>query len=404
MSEPEIYLDLKVVTGLRIKYKSKDFDLLKIVAKNPWTGDIHKGKIKEQEEFHVNIHYPTPWEIYLKDERHTTLSQITVDYKGVDVGLRFATEALGDTLAWIPVVEAWMLKVQPRVVYVYTKWNHLFDKSRYPSNLVFIDDPEEFKHIPLQLFHVVGISRIHENLQDTSCNHATPTNWKDTNMIDTQNYSFGLALEERKPKLTPLTEERPIKEKYVTLCIGSSQKIKHWLNPKGWIALIRECKRRGYNVVTVGNFPNILPEVIEGNIDDIHRTMHLIKHAEFHIGLSSGLSWMAWAYNKPVLMIGDFTSPFYEFSTNIIRMYTNNEQAGVFNRSDIQWEPVWQYDPFKDNLQIARRPSAEHAIICLKSLIDKLGSDFEGVYITPDGIEHEIKPLRPKIVPIPYRD
>ena len=40
-----------------------------------------------------------------------------------------------------------------------------------------------------------------------------------------------------------------------------------------------------------------------------------LKHADFFVGLSSGLSWLAWAVGTPVVMISGFTHPRNEFAT-----------------------------------------------------------------------------------------
>ena len=42
-----------------------------------------------------------------------------------------------------------------------------------------------------------------------------------------------------------------------------------------------------------------------------------LKHADFFIGLSSGLSWLAWAAGTPVVIISGFTHPLNEFTRNI---------------------------------------------------------------------------------------
>lgn len=41
----------------------------------------------------------------------------------------------------------------------------------------------------------------------------------------------------------------------------------------------------------------------------------LLHHADFFVGLSSGLSWLAWALGRPVVMISGFTHPHNEFET-----------------------------------------------------------------------------------------
>ena len=51
-----------------------------------------------------------------------------------------------------------------------------------------------------------------------------------------------------------------------------------------------------------GDFP------LQERITDIH-------NCEFFIGLGSGLSWLAWALNKPVVLISGFSNPISEFQT-----------------------------------------------------------------------------------------
>ena len=45
-----------------------------------------------------------------------------------------------------------------------------------------------------------------------------------------------------------------------------------------------------------------------------------IRHAKLHLGVSSGLSCLAWAIGTHVVMISDVTPKFHEFSTNITRI------------------------------------------------------------------------------------
>jgi autotransporter strand-loop-strand O-heptosyltransferase len=40
-----------------------------------------------------------------------------------------------------------------------------------------------------------------------------------------------------------------------------------------------------------------------------------LKHAAFFVGLSRGLSWLAWAMRIPVVMVSGFSHPDNEFHT-----------------------------------------------------------------------------------------
>ena len=71
-----------------------------------------------------------------------------------------------------------------------------------------------------------------------------------------------------------------------------------------------------------------MPEGAEDETGDkpLLERARLLKHADFFIGLSSGLSWLAWAVGTPVVMISGFTHPTNEFFTpyRIINYHTCN--------------------------------------------------------------------------------
>ena len=73
--------------------------------------------------------------------------------------------------------------------------------------------------------------------------------------------------------------------------------------------------------------------------------MNLIKDADFFIGLSSGLSWVAWGCQVPVLMISGFTHPTNEFATpyRVINYHTChscwNDMRENFDHFDFLWCP-----------------------------------------------------------------
>ena len=86
---------------------------------------------------------------------------------------------------------------------------------------------------------------------------------------------------------------------------------------------------------------SMYPELEDKSMES---TMNAIFHAEFFIGLSSGLSWLAWALYKKVVMISNFSAPDHEF--NCIRV-TNpsvcnscwNDPMYKFDKSDWGWCP-----------------------------------------------------------------
>ena len=72
-------------------------------------------------------------------------------------------------------------------------------------------------------------------------------------------------------------------------------------------------------------------------------------HAEYLIGLSSGLAWINWSLGKHTVMISGFTAKDHEFQTNITRI--QNEHACnscwsninfIFDAGDWDWCPIWK--------------------------------------------------------------
>ena len=71
-----------------------------------------------------------------------------------------------------------------------------------------------------------------------------------------------------------------------------------------------------------------------GNINLFSRIQD-IKYAKFFIGVSSGLSWVAWALGKPVVLISDCTPSFHEFQSNVIRLGGKELSAIDYNTPKI---------------------------------------------------------------------
>jgi hypothetical protein len=227
-----------------------------------------------------------------------------------------------------------------------------------------------------------------------------------TNMSDTQNMTLGVELGNIYPHLKYLDSKRLHTRKYVTLCSYTTQKIKHILNNKTWMKLIRYIKSLGYDIISVGNQHTYFPEIIDGRSDDIEVAMRYIRDAEFHVGLSSGLSWMAWAYKKQVLMLGNFTHEGYEFIEGNTRVLNNTVSYGHFNNEHTEWLPSWDFDPDKDDLeQACRSITGEMTILGVNELLRKKATNcLVGTYldVKDNNTFKTIKPLYPKVYPNLY--
>lgn len=151
---------------------------------------------------------------------------------------------------------------------------------------------------------------------------------------------------------------RPIKNKYVAMGVHSTSQLKYWNHESGlssqseavnWNLLSAFLRKRGYTPVTVeqhelfGSPPHFNGVPSKSN-KQIGRSLwdatNIIKHAEFYIGLSSGMSWVAHALGKKVAMIANFSEDWNEFDTSLddyIRITNKSVCHGCWNKINIEY-------------------------------------------------------------------
>lgn len=115
------------------------------------------------------------------------------------------------------------------------------------------------------------------------------------------------------------TVPRQIAQPYVCIGVQASAAIKAWLYPHGWDVVIDYLRRLGYRVLCIDKYPIKsdhgftvkIPEGAEDFTGDfpLSERVNLLAYADFFVGLSSGLSWLAWAANCPVILISGITAP-----------------------------------------------------------------------------------------------
>jgi autotransporter strand-loop-strand O-heptosyltransferase len=83
--------------------------------------------------------------------------------------------------------------------------------------------------------------------------------------------------------------------------------------------------------------------------------MEWIAQSEFFIGLSSGLSWLAWGLDKKVIMISGFSDPFTEFISNNYRLTPPPGIChGCFNDSKLTFDRGWDWCPRNKDYECSR--------------------------------------------------
>lgn len=151
-----------------------------------------------------------------------------------------------------------------------------------------------------------------------------PMDFRQVGLHRTAGYILGVDPTEERPRLK-LGSKRQIEEPYVCIATQSSCQAKYWNNGYGWNQVIDHLKKAGYRVLCIdreatygqGFVWNHIPygaEDCTGALP-LQERIALLEHADFFIGLGSGLSWLAWASNIPVILISGFSLPNCEFYT-----------------------------------------------------------------------------------------
>ena len=267
------------------------------------------------------------------------------DAEGKTVMIQMPVPTVGDTMGWFPYVDKFRKKHNCHVLAVLQpQFIELFRKQ-YPE-LTFITKEEVAECRPYACYRLGLFFRGDVDHQ--------PCDFRYIGLHRTAGYILGVDPTEEPPRFD-LSAPRTIAEPYVCIAVQSSSQAKYWNNPMGWHDVIKFLRESGYRVLCIdrdmvhghGLVYNHIPHGCEdftGNIP-LQERINLIKDADFFIGVSSGLSWLAWGCKVPVVMISGFTNPTNEFYTpyRIINFHTCNscwnDMRVDFDHFDFLWCP-----------------------------------------------------------------
>jgi autotransporter strand-loop-strand O-heptosyltransferase len=159
---------------------------------------------------------------------------------------------------------------------------------------------------------------------------------------------LGLDFEEIKPRIA-FTSGNKFDSKYVTIATNSTAGCKFWTK-EGWQEVINHLVKEGYKVINVSKEKNPFDNCTQLEDYSMNNTINTIYYSQFFIGLSSGLSWLAWALGKQVVMIANFSEKDHEFSCIRITNDTLchgcwNNPHYKFDRGDWDWCPKHKNTP-----------------------------------------------------------
>lgn len=147
-------------------------------------------------------------------------------------------------------------------------------------------------------------------------------------------------------------KSREIYERYVCIAVQASGIMKRWLAPGGWDEIVSYLKDLGYRVLCIdgsvreesGGYVLEKPSGAEdftGMLPLMER-INLLAYADFFVGLSSGLSWLANACGIPVVLISGFSLPLTEFDTPY-RVTNQLVCHGCYNDIRVDWKSGCPY-------------------------------------------------------------
>jgi autotransporter strand-loop-strand O-heptosyltransferase len=285
--------------------------------------------------------YFVDWEIKLKDKNGNLITSHKYNASGKRVYIALGSKALGDTLAWFPYVDEFRKKHNCHVI-VSTFWNKFFE-GQYPE-LEFVSPGTTVNNI----YAMYELGWYYEN--DKVDYFKQPEDPKTITLQKTATNILGLEYKEIVPKINIPVKEKPFKEKYIVFSPHASASAKYWHNETGWQDVINYVTNvLGFKMVIISKepydsewetnklprnkkFENIIDATGDHPIEDI---MNMIHHSEMYIGVSSGLSWLSWAIQKPVVMISGFSSSWTEFTTKMQRIINKDVCNSCFNNSKL---------------------------------------------------------------------
>jgi len=237
---------------------------------------------------------------------------------GKRVYIALESRSLGDTMAWFPYIDEFR-----------KKWNCSVSCSTFHNNLFAAQYPElDFVSPGSIISDAYATYRIglffDQGKIDYSRHRKDPTK---ISLLEMATDILGLEYEEVRPRLRPSSAE---KKKRVGIAIHSTAQTKYWNNATGWQDLTDFLILNGYEVVMLskeadgymGNFyPRGVVKLPESSFDDL---IDNLNSCEFFVGISSGLSWLAWAVNIPVVLISGFTGEYMEPTDNVVRIIEKN--------------------------------------------------------------------------------
>jgi autotransporter strand-loop-strand O-heptosyltransferase len=300
----------------------------------------------------------------------------THDYDAADqkVLIQFPVGTLGDIIGWFPYAVKFQEKHGCQLTCCMSPLLIPLFQGAYP-HINFLP-PEEVRPEDFYASYCIGL------FFDDAEHIWQPCDFRLVGLHRTAGYILGVDPTEARPKLGLPNTGPPIPEPYVCIAVQSTTQAKYWNNPHGWHQMIAYLKSQGLRVLCIDQKPmhghgivwNHIPHGAEDFTGDqpLAERVRYLRHARAFIGLTSGLAWLAWAAETPVVMIAGFTHPTNEFATpyRVINYHACNscwnDPKHRFDHKDFLWCPRHAGTPRQ--FECTRLITADQVIAALKTI------------------------------------
>ncbi len=283
--------------------------------------------------------------------KETLVLEHNYDCRDREVIIQFPIGTLGDILAWFPYAARFQQVHGCKLTCAMSELIIPLLKDAYPEINFVTHEEMTAQKLETKAYATYSLGLF---FGDTDCLNQ-PTDFRFVGLHRTAGYILGVDPTEEAPRLAPTDDTPPIEGPYVVIAVQSSTQCKYWNNPHGWREIVKYLKSQGYRVICIdqrathgtGLVWNHIPNGAEDETGDrpLLERVRWLRHASAFIGLSSGLSWLAWAAGVPVVMISGFTHPTNEFTTpyRVINWHACNscwnDSAHRFDHQDFMWCP-----------------------------------------------------------------
>ena len=240
-----------------------------------------------------------------------------INYENKEIFIHLNSFCLGDTICFVSFLDHFVELYNPSKLIVSTFQHHLFESTN--PKIEFVNANQKKTIIADKLINV-GYDK--EDLNHTLGGMFYAT--KDTMFLP----------QDLKPGNIPVKpKERIVNPKKICIAPESTKNIAKWdyFGSYGWQEVVDYLVNEGYEVYNVSYENTMNLKNVKGyhGFDDINVSLNHILESKIFIGLSSGLAWLSWAYNVPVVMISNFTKPHNEF--DCYRVDNPFSCSGCFN-------------------------------------------------------------------------